>query len=154
MAKGEHFFIRGNHDNPSQCKRHPFWVKDGGSAFGNPEIFCIGGALSIDKHLRTDGYDWWHDEELTYRELCSIMDAYELVKPKVVVTHDCPRAVIARVMNIYEDGSVTRRALDNILELHRPELWIHGHFHHDYHMMYKGTEFIGLGELSFVDIEI
>ena len=159
MAKGEHFFIRGNHDSPPACKRHPFWVKDGGCAFDRNDIFCVGGALSIDKERRTEGYDWWPDEELSYAELFNIMDAYESVKPKIVVSHECPDSVISRVMHEmgqfkYDIPSVTRRCFDNMLEIHKPDLWIHGHWHQSYHVVERGVEFIGLGELSHIDLDV
>lgn len=159
MARGEHRFIRGNHDNPGACKKHPFWVPDGGSVFGRNDIFCIGGAISIDKDRRTENYDWWHDEELTYAQLCNILDIYEVVKPSIVVSHECPDSVITRVCHEtgkfkYDIPSVTRRCFDNMLEIHKPDLWIHGHWHLDYRMVHKGTEFIGLGELSHIDLDI
>lgn len=159
MAKGEHFFIRGNHDNPSVCARHPFWIRDGSIAFGRNDIFCIGGALSIDSHARTEGYDWWPDEELSYKELCAIMDSYEKAKPKVVVTHDCPESIIAKVC--YSKGmymsplkSRTARCLDNLLDIHKPDVWVHGHWHMDYHTVIGGVEFIGLGELTALELDI
>ena len=159
MSKGEHYFIRGNHDNPNVCKRHKFWIKDGGSAFGRDDIFCVGGAVSIDKDRRLEGYDWWHDEELSYKELCKIMDVYELVKPKVVVSHECPDTIISRVMHDecmfkYDIPCTTRKCFDNMLEIHKPDLWVHGHWHLDYHRVINGVEFIGLGELSTVDLDI
>lgn len=159
MSKGQHFFIRGNHDNPGECKRHPFWVKDGCSVFGRNDIFCVGGAVSIDKHRRTERYDWWHDEELSYRELCSIMDVYGIVKPKVVVSHECPESVISRVCHSrgivkLDIPCTTRKCFDNMLEIHKPDLWIHGHWHFDYRQVTNGVEFIGLGELSFIDLNV
>jgi calcineurin-like phosphoesterase family protein len=159
MAKGEHFFIRGNHDNPSACKRHPFWVKDGGSVFGHDDIFCVGGAFSIDKDRRTENYDWWHDEELSYKQLCNILDAYELVKPKIMVTHECPDSVISRVcqakgIHKYDIPSVTRRCFDNMLEIHKPDLWIHGHWHLSAWTIHKGVQFIALNELEYVDLDV
>ena len=159
MAKGEHFFIRGNHDSPGACKKHPFWVKDGGSVFGRDDIFCVGGASSFDKDRRTENYDWWHDEELSYGQLCNIMDTYELVKPKIVVTHECPDSVISRVcqergMHKYDIPSVTRRCFDNMLEIHKPDLWIHGHWHLSAWTIHKGVQFIALNELEYVDLDV
>lgn len=159
MSKGEHFFVRGNHDNPGVCKRHPFWVKDGGSVFGRDDIFCVGGAFSIDKDRRTENYDWWHDEELSYGELSNIMDAYELIKPKIVVTHECPDSAITSIchekgIHKYDIPSVTRRCFDNMLEIHKPDLWVHGHWHLSSHKIYNGVEIISLGELEYIDIDV
>lgn len=159
MAKGQHFFIRGNHDNPEACRKHPFWIPDGGNAFGRQDIFCVGGAMSIDKHLRTQGYDWWPDEELAYSQLCTIMGQYEATKPSIVVSHECPESVISRVCHSrgigkYDIPSVTRRCFDNMLEIHKPDLWVHGHWHIDHHTVHSGVEFIGLGELVALGLDI
>lgn len=157
MARGDHKFIRGNHDNPAQCRSHPFWLKDG--TLTDDSIFCIGGALSIDKHLRTEGWDWWADEELCYSEFLELIQAYEEAKPKVVVTHECPETVVNHVLKKkgkykYDFPSITRQCLDNLLYIHKPDLWVHGHWHIDHHTVFDGVEFIGLGELSHVDLEI
>lgn len=155
MAQGEHFFIRGNHDNLEECKGHPYYVADGESALGRDDIFCVGGALSIDKHLRTEGYDWWHDEELSYSQLCKIIEVYELAKPRVVISHECPESVISRVYpGMLDIPCATRKCFDNMLESHKPDLWIHGHWHIDYHIVHKGVDFMGLGELSHLDLDI
>jgi len=157
MARGDHKFIRGNHDNPQQCSTHPFWIADG--ACLDDSIFCVGGALSIDKHLRTEGWDWWKDEELCYSEFLKLAEAYEAAKPRVIVSHECPDAVVTHVLSTknmykYDIPSITRQFLDNLMYIHKPDLWIHGHWHFDHHTIFDGVEFIGLGELSYVDLEI
>lgn len=157
MAKGDHKFIRGNHDNPTQCRSHPCWIPDG--TLLDDSIFCIGGALSIDKHLRTEGWDWWADEELSYKEFLQLIQTYEEVKPRVVVSHECPEDVMTRVLHSknkfkYDIPSITRQFFDNLMHVHKPDLWIHGHWHFDYHAVIDGVEFIGLGELSHVDLDL
>jgi calcineurin-like phosphoesterase family protein len=157
MAKGDHKFIRGNHDNPSQCHTHPYWLADG--SLIDDKIFCIGGALSIDKHLRTEGWDWWADEELCYSEFLKLIQTYEEAKPRVVVSHECPDTVMSHVLSSkgkykYDIPSITRQFFDNLMHVHKPDLWIHGHWHLSHHTIYDGVEFIGLGELSYVDLEI
>lgn len=37
-------FIRGNHDNPSQCREMQSWIRDG--LVENNTIFCLGNYLS------------------------------------------------------------------------------------------------------------
>ncbi|ATW62700.1 putative calcineurin-like phosphoesterase [Synechococcus phage S-CBWM1] len=160
MKKGNHFFVRGNHDNPAACRRHPFWIRDGDLAFDG-RVFCVGGAESIDKGCRTEGCDWWADEELTYRELCIVLDLYEMAKPRVVVTHDAPQILLT---TLYGNGRLhtpatgcgqrTRAMLDNMLEIHRPEIFIHGHWHQRWEMDIKGTRFIGLAELDHIDLDV
>lgn len=157
MAKGDHKFIRGNHDNPTQCRSHPCWIPDG--TLLDDSIFCIGGALSIDKHLRTEGWDWCADEELSYKEFLQLIQTYEEVKPRVVVSHECPEEVVTRVLLSknkfkYNIPSITRQFFDNLMQVHKPDLWIHGHWHFDYHAVIDGVEFIGLGELSHIDLDL
>ncbi len=157
MKKGDHKFIRGNHDNPSVCKKHPFWIPDGTMIHDN--IFCIGGAKSIDAHMRTEGLNWWINEELSYKEFLILCDVYEKLKPSVVVAHEMPESltyIVCSKCNLtkYDDKSVTRQFLDNILEIHKPDLFIHGHWHVNHHTVYKGVEYIGLGELEHVDLEL
>jgi hypothetical protein len=157
MSKGEHRFIRGNHDNPGFCRTHPFWVPDGETSHG--KVFCVGGAVSIDKDYRTEGIDWWPDEELSYGELCQVLDRYEAEKPSVVVSHEAPDCLVDRICRAggfrkLDVSSATRKMFDNMLDIHKPDLWIHGHWHVDHHTVLSGVEFIGLGELSFVDIDL
>ena len=160
MAKGEHLFIRGNHDNPSVCRRHQFWIRDGSTAFDG-RVFCVGGAESYDKLQRTEGLDWWPDEELTYRELNIILDLYEQEKPDVVVSHDASFTALALAHNRglchtpgEGCGRTTRNAFEAMLEIHRPKIWLNGHWHLPWDIEFKGTRFIGLPELGYIDLDI
>lgn len=157
MKKGDHRFIRGNHDNPSVCKKHPFWIPDG--TMVHDKIFCIGGAKSIDAHYRTEGYNWWVNEELSYKEFLIVCDAYEKLKPSIIVAHEMPESLTYIVCSKcnktkYDDPSITRQFLDNMLEIHKPDLFIHGHWHVNHHTIHKGVEYIGLGELEHIDLEL
>jgi predicted phosphodiesterase len=161
MAAGSHYFIRGNHDNPAICAKHPFWVPDGTYAPNAPEVFCVGGASSIDQAYRVPGYTWWEDEELSYGEWLKVMDVWEAEKPDIVATHELPESACQIIMGMsglrqytYPETSRTRQALDNLLDIHRPSVLIHGHWHVSYRKVIKGTEFIGLGECAHLDLEI
>lgn len=157
MKKGDHRFIRGNHDNPNVCKKHPFWIPDG--TMVHDKIFCIGGAKSIDAHYRTEGYNWWVNEELSYKEFLIVCDVYEKLKPSIIVAHEMPESLTYIVCSKcnktkYDDSSITRQFLDNMLEIHKPDLFIHGHWHVNHHTIHKGVEYIGLGELEHIDLEL
>jgi hypothetical protein len=157
MSKGDHKFIRGNHDNPEQCRNHPHWIADG--SLIDESIFCIGGAKSIDTHLRTEGWDWWADEELNYSEFLQLIQTYEEARPSIVVSHDAPEDMVNHILKTrgaykYDIPSITRQFFDNLLHVHKPDLWIHGHWHIDHHTVFKGVEYIGLGELSYVDLDL
>ncbi len=155
MVKRGDKFIRGNHDKPSECKQHSQWIPDG-SVYN--DVFCIGGASSIDRAYRTEDVDWWPDEELSIAELNKAIDIYTQIKPKVVVSHDCPEA-IARILfeHIYtEEGSNrTRDALQAMYDIHMPQFWIFGHWHTNRMALFQNTTtFVCLNELNYIDIEI
>lgn len=155
MSKGKHLFIRGNHDNPEICKKQKFWIEDGSSVKG---IFCLGGATSIDKAYRTQGIDWWPDEELSYLELERLIDKYISLKPKIVCTHECPESVANEILSTLnkikiKDGSRTRQALEVMFHHHQPEYWVFGHWHTSLRFQRGRTIFQCLNELEYVDID-
>jgi hypothetical protein len=156
MEKGEHRFIRGNHDNPSSCKKHLFWIPDGWS---EDNMFFVGGGLSIDRGFRVEGYSWWKDEELSADEFMEIQEKYIETKPDIMVTHDCPEFFAQRIMGAFNitklnDPSVTRNSLQCMFEHHKPKLWIFGHWHVSIDTEVLGTRFICLKELEHKDIDI
>lgn len=164
MVRGDHRFIRGNHDNPDICRQHSQWIVDG--HLENGTMF-VGGAVSIDRALRTEGYNWWPDEELSAADLKQLVDFYIAQKPRVMVTHDCPEEVASIVLSrtplagpIKQDTrSRTRYAFQEMWAVHTPELWIFAHYHVSFdHVLHGGreigTRFICLGELEYRDIAL
>lgn len=154
MIRGNHRFIRGNHDNPAACKKHPQWIEDG--TVEDDKMF-VGGAISIDKGYRTEGYNWWADEELSLQELHALIDDYVTAKPRVMITHDCPESVVDVICKHnnwvkHDLPSRTRQAFQGMLELHRPEVWVFGHWHFSYDAVIEGTRFVCLDELEVKEI--
>lgn len=163
-----HYYIRGNHDNPEICKTlktniSPMYIPDGKIHNFNfkkvdYKILFIGGALSIDQHRRTEGVDWWRDEELSMSEFDAIITKVEEYgKPfDMIVSHECPENVVSYVEPKYfynnQYSSFTRRALQHILEINKPKMWFHGHWHTQKSFVHEGTQFHSLGELGFIDI--
>jgi len=149
-----HKFIRGNHDNLTICKNMPNYISDG-SYDPNTRIFCCGGAFSIDREFNIEGVSWWPDEELTQREFNHVIDAYAKTKPRIVMTHDFPKSVIYPLFKAqYAEDSITRQALSAMFEIHQPELWIAGHWHIHRKEIINSTQFVCLGELQHMDIEV
>lgn len=153
MVEGDHKFIRGNHDNPRVCKNHSQFIQDG-TVEG--DIMYVGGALSIDIAHRTESLNWWKDEELSLIELNDMVTKYLEAKPRIMVTHDCPESVTGNLMNDYKLSipSRTRQAFDSMFSLHKPEIWIHGHWHVSRDQNILGTRFICLAELEYIDLEV
>lgn len=151
-------FIRGNHDSPSQCKEMRAWINDGRI---ENDVMFIGGAWSIDYQWRTEGLDWWRDEELSTEQFYGLISVYDYVRPRVMVTHDCPLSVSNKLF--IERGKSfsgaqyktrTGSAFDEMFSIHKPKLHIFGHWHCDTDEVIDGTRFICLNELSYVDVDM
>lgn len=148
----DHRFIRGNHDNLSIAKDRKGFIADGTI---EDHVMYIGGALSIDKAMRTEGVSWWADEELTYKQWEGIIQKAVNNKPTVMVTHDCPESIIEWVFpTALPIKSVTQAGLDSIYHQVVPKLWIFGHWHTSKDIMINGTRFICLPELGHIDIDL
>lgn len=155
MVEHQARFIRGNHDNPAECYKHSQFITDG--HVGNDVMF-IGGAISIDKEFRQEGYSWWPNEELSITELNGLVDRYVHVKPRVMITHDCPNELGELLLSQYIAGgpmaklkSRTSQAFQSMWSAHSPELWVFGHYHHSFDHTLRGTRFVCLNELEHRD---
>jgi hypothetical protein len=154
-----HRFIRGNHDDPDKCRGMPGWIEDGSV---ENDVMYIGGAWSIDHAMRTEGLDWWRDEELSTVELMKLVDRFGQVKPRVMITHDCPTSVawdmfLSKGLGLDNNKQIKTRtgeALQAMFEIHKPESWYFGHWHHTRCQNILGTNFQCLGELDFIDVNI
>lgn len=148
-----HWINMGNHDyipyyhvyGPSM-KNHMFWP--------NESIFTVRGAESIDKHLRNEGLDWFPNEELNYKEQLEAFDLYCKVKPKIVISHDCPQSVMERIFKMgWSYGKTqTRTMLEMMFQEHQPNWWFFGHHHESKDEVINGTRFICLNELETFEI--
>jgi hypothetical protein len=117
----------------------------------NNEIMTIRGAWSIDKIHRTEGIDWFANEELNYGDMQAAIDFYETNKPRIVISHDCPHNIRKLLFGI-EQKSITTNGLQVMLEIHKPELWVFGHNHISVNEVIDGTKFICLEELEVIDL--
>ena len=161
MVAGGHRFIRGNHDNPAVCARHTQYIPDG-TREGN--MMFVGGALSIDRAYRIEGWSWWADEELSGKELAAIKYDYARPCPEIMVTHDCPESIAAMIVQTIPGvgngqtkldprfASRTRQAFEQMLAAYKPKLWIFGHWHVPFDYIHEGTRFICLPELVWADV--
>ena len=145
----KHKIMFGNHDYyPYLDKEHS--LKD--FSF-NPQynLMTIRGAFSVDRVSRTEGLDWFANEEISYGDWYPIMDEYELRKPEIVISHDCPQYMRHLLFGI-DQKSITTSGLQSLFELHQPKLWIFGHHHTHIDEVYNGTRFICLKELGIFNI--
>jgi len=146
----EHKFIRGNHDNPEACQKHPNYLGDYGYLDADG-IFYISGADSIDKECRTPGISWWAEEQLEYSVLLKVVELYSTIKPKVVISHDCPTKAMEQMFRHSSFNQPrTRQAFNLMLQVHKPKYWAFAHHHPERVRMQEieGTNFVVLGELQ------
>lgn len=157
------FFIRGNHDSPQVARTYANYLGDFGyKIIDDKKVFYVSGAWSIDANKRTEGIDFWSDEELTIAQLQNAIDLYEEIKPDIVVTHDCPTEVGEALLNRYHIPGTnprpkyktrTDQALQAMFEIYQPKHWIFGHYHTDWTQIINGTEFNCLNELSWCKLK-
>lgn len=135
-------FIDGNHENfdligdTTVTKEITPWM----TYHGRGDIFTIkdvtiatfGGAVSIDKFLRTEGHNWWPQEKPTaseYYHASRIFDEY-VGAIDVFVTHDCPESM-SHIFDVlpHEESRQVRAGLDGLYNLIQPPYIVHGHWH-------------------------
>ena len=156
---GNAWFIRGNHDNPEGARSHANYLGDYGSrTIDGIRIFFLSGAWSCDQWHRTEGVNWWRDEELCAAELQAAFDLYEKLKPEIVLTHEGPDEAVRSLLDgqaVHKEltRTSTGNALNAMLETHRPKKWIFGHWHTRFRRRIGGTEFRCLPELAWCRIQ-
>ncbi len=147
----KHKFIRGNHDDPELCRTHPNYLGEWGF-IPEPNMFYVSGGFSIDYERRIPNLTWWKDEQLTEKQMKQAFAAYELHRPKIMVSHECPLSMKKDVVTNewkLEHDSYTEKLLQAMLEVHQPEQWIFGHHHQRKEIDKNGTHFVCLDELLF-----
>jgi len=146
MDCDNHKVLFGNHDYyPYINLKHSL----GDFAFYEG-IFFIRGAASIDKAYRVAYRDWFPEEELNFRQMTECFNLYSEIKPKIVVSHDCPQAVCKELFG--HPGSHTRNFLQLLFEEHQPDMWLFGHHHQNVELVLDNTYFKCGEELEYYDI--
>jgi hypothetical protein len=147
-----HRFLGGNHDNYGDYPAiHPNFLDDYG-VWG--DVFYVRGAYSIDRKYRTEGVSWWREEELTYIAMYEMLGTYSKLKPKTVISHDCPLFLYPNFgISAQGPSSKTSRVLEEMHEIHQPERWLFGHHHFSDTDTVGSTKFTCLNELEIFDLE-
>jgi len=143
-----HLLLRGNHDNPIIFQKHPSAIPVWGYN-EEMDMFWLGGGYSIDRQMRTPGFDWWPNEELPYETLgIDVYTKYIDTKPRIMVSHVCPeipqRRMFPRTVTIQ---TRTKTIMNQMLEVHQPEYWVFGHHHIHVSFKEEKTLFVCCGML-------
>jgi len=77
-------------------------------------------------------------------------ELYRIVKPDIVITHDCPDEVGFRLLKPFQRKyeNLTGWALQELFNIHQPKIWRFGHWHQSWNMNISGTDFRCLNELE------
>lgn len=116
--------------------------------FQQHKLLTIRGAYSIDKSQRTIGLDYFQEEELNFKESNNLLAKIKKVKPSVIVSHDCPEIMYQTVCHNCNILGTTPKLLQEVLNVHQPDLWIFGHHHKSLNKQIGKTKFICLNELE------
>jgi len=54
--------------------------------------------------------------------------------------------------NLNYNNTLASNGLQIMFDMHRPKLWIFGHYHQDFDDVIKGTRFVCLNELKTITI--
>lgn len=131
--------------------RWQWWGKD---------WLAMGGAHSVDRHLRTEGESWWPGEHITEEQ---VENAIAGGKADIMITHDCPDG--SEIPGIHADEKIDaekgfwpldqikaanahRKKLARVVNAVQPALLLHGHYHVRYnrYRAASSTMVIGLAE--------
>ena len=149
------FCVRGNHEErPENISTYKEVEMFGGKVFIEEEypnlifakdgetynidgkkILVIGGAYSVDKQYRLlHGYKWFKDEQLTNKEMITILDKVEGKHFDIVLTHTCPykyepREVFMQGLDQSKVDKSMEHFLDEIEENISYDKWYCGHYH-------------------------
>ena len=147
----KHKYICGNHDNRGMCYGHPNFLGDYGY-HEHSGIFYVGGGFSVDWEYREKHITWWADEELSPGQMASCLKIYEKIKPKIVVSHECPTEVKNFVITNPMKGEIiskTEKLLQKMVDIHRPNYFIFGHHHQRKEVTLNGIEYNCLDTLNY-----
>lgn len=101
-------------------------------------VMFFGGATSIDRDMRTPGFDWFHHEVPTLPQLKRAMDYKGRID--IIVSHTAPVEFAIHGDFLCRVDDPTRSDLSHLLQKFQPSKWFFGHWHRDVHGNYGSTE--------------
>ncbi len=144
-------FVDGNHENFDLLNALPVEEWKGGKVhrvrrnvlhlmrgqvydIDGVRVFAMGGAYSVDKYMRSEGFSWWRAELPTAADYKEATANLERVGKKVdiILTHTAPREIIRRMG---KEPDLHDMELTGFLEWIMYEVefkqWFFGHWHTD-----------------------
>ncbi len=142
-------FIDGNHENFDRLNKMPIV-----EMYGSPThevlkdkiyhlmrgykytiegktFFAMGGASSIDRHLRTEGVDWWADEQPNngeYERAFRTLDENEFTFD-YIISHCVAQKIQCYLSSYLTDKNKLTNFFDSIIDDLKYTRWYFGHYH-------------------------
>lgn len=145
------WFVDGNHDDHralARLPRNPNGYRDVRNRikylprgyrweWHRRTWLALGGAVSLDRAVRTEGRDWWPEEEITEWQAEQIVSEG---RADVMLTHECPSRVVHSfpVPPTWWDqrdlarSDAHRERLQRVVNEVKPSWLFHGHLHRAY----------------------
>lgn len=118
-------------------------------------IFYVRGAWSIDgrwRRAKGGAWHWFPREQVSVAEGIAALELYESEKPDFVVTHEAPTFILNHLRLTVGEGkpipTQTGHLFEKMLEVHKPKLWVFGHYHQAWTGKLDDTEFVCLNQSS------
>jgi hypothetical protein len=155
-------FVDGNHEDFTRIE--DFRIRDGQLVSWLPRGYrwewhgrtwlALGGGVSLDKALRTEGRDWWPQEAITGRQERDVIAGGHA---DVMVTHECPGGVTHAFPpppSFWDPrdlalSDVHREKLQRVVDAVRPSHLMHGHLH----IGYQRTVDFGYGPVEITGLD-
>ncbi|MDE6104469.1 MAG: metallophosphoesterase [Clostridia bacterium] len=155
-------FVDGNHENFDMLDSYPVEIWNGGKVhkikpdvihlmrgqifeIEGKSIFTFGGATSIDKFMRREGFSWWPQELPTFEELDEGIANLKKYGNKVdyIITHSCGQRALTypqlRIAAGIKTACPESHLLSNFEDVVEFKHWYFGHFHIDARLSDKYT---------------
>lgn len=141
-------FCDGNHENHPRISQYPEEVWNGGKIhrirknvihlmrgqiydIQGHSIFVMGGAYSIDKAMRQEGYSWWPQEmpsQEEYDEATKNLKEHDF-KVDYIITHTAPDDTMSLFYPNHKDEQELNSYLEWVRENTTYKHWYFGHLH-------------------------
>lgn len=170
-AAAELWFVDGNHEDfpylrelagtdnprgPVQIRDTIHWMPRGHRwTWHGRTWLAMGGAVSVDRSLRREGWDWFADESITEGQIRGVAADGPV---DVMISHDTPMRVPLRLpppsrswaMHDLARADAHRERLQDLVDQVRPELIVHGH----YHLHHDTTVAMGHGPVRVLGLDM
>lgn len=113
-------------------------------------VFFMGGATSIDRARRTEGYDWFAEENISYAQFYAAAEVAEANSDNINVmcAHDSVlfayHRLIAGNKAKGKHSDPNAEALEQLFKIAQPKVYVHGHHHVAERYEIDGTAFVSL----------